>query len=145
MLYRWLGRFLFIALYFYWRYVMKGSRRAYIAFVDSDNRLLLVKNWLGNGRWHLPGGGLKKGESFSSAAIREIKEELGVVIGRSSLRRLSRGSFRGCNYVVYLCRLNKRPILKTNRWELVASSWLNSDKNLRLEPPANQAAQHLYH
>jgi fructose-1,6-bisphosphatase/inositol monophosphatase family enzyme/8-oxo-dGTP pyrophosphatase MutT (NUDIX family) len=50
-------------------------------------KFLFVKNQ--DGRWEVPGGGGKKGETISNAALREIKEELGDNFMKA-LRRLSK-------------------------------------------------------
>ena len=62
----------------YWRLlkpVTLGSR----CIVLRDGEVLLVKHvyepW-----WYLPGGGVKRTESFSDAARREVREEAGVSV-----------------------------------------------------------------
>ncbi len=54
------------------------TRRVRVVIVRHSGETLLLKNWFGPGFWQLPGGGIKFGESVKQAAIREIKEELGV-------------------------------------------------------------------
>jgi len=51
------------------------------AIIISDNKILLVKrvNPPGKGRWSVPGGHLKLGESIYEAAKRELKEETGII------------------------------------------------------------------
>ncbi len=54
-----------------------------LVFTDEAGRILLVKPTY-NDVWHLPGGVVEAGESPAAAAIREVKEELGldVEVGR---------------------------------------------------------------
>ncbi|MBO4495678.1 MAG: NUDIX hydrolase [Clostridiales bacterium] len=49
-----------------------------ILFVNERNEILLQKR-ADNGFWGWPGGSLELGESFEEAAIREAKEESGLI------------------------------------------------------------------
>jgi len=46
--------------------------------VDERRRVLLVHQSYGSRRWALPGGLLEPGESPQGAAVREVREEIGV-------------------------------------------------------------------
>jgi len=48
-----------------------------LLFRDGSGRILLVKPTY-NEVWHLPGGVVERGESPADAAIREVREELGL-------------------------------------------------------------------
>lgn len=52
-----------------------GTRTAVIA---ADARVLLVRHNYAAG-WFLPGGGVERGETISRAAVRELREEAGIV------------------------------------------------------------------
>lgn len=60
----------------YWR-LFKPSTLGSLCMVTSEDRVLLVRQVYESG-WHLPGGGLKRGESFGDAARREVREETGL-------------------------------------------------------------------
>lgn len=59
-----------------------------LLFVIRDNQILLIrkKRGLGAGKINGPGGRIEPGESAIEAAIRETREELGVVAHNPSLR-----------------------------------------------------------
>lgn len=56
---------------------MLEFRVSVYALIIENGCLLLLPQW---GRWGLPGGALEKGESFSEAVKREVREETGFVI-----------------------------------------------------------------
>jgi 8-oxo-dGTP pyrophosphatase MutT (NUDIX family) len=66
---------------------LKSSHRTRIILI-SEGHILLAKDWLGNGKYSLPGGGIKKREDSSLAAARELKEETGIAIRSSQLKLL---------------------------------------------------------
>ncbi len=66
-----------------------------VALRDSDGRVLLGRH-AEHGKWLLPGGAVEPGETPADAAVREMREETGLIV------RLTRlvGVFGGPDYVV---------------------------------------------
>lgn len=47
---------------------------------DEAGRVLLIRHSYGSGRWMLPGGGVARGEDPLAAALRELREEVGLTL-----------------------------------------------------------------
>jgi 8-oxo-dGTP pyrophosphatase MutT (NUDIX family) len=56
-----------------WLYLRFGQRTRVL--VVCDQQVLLVKGWLGDGKWSLPGGGLHRHEDPRQGVKRELLEE----------------------------------------------------------------------
>jgi 8-oxo-dGTP diphosphatase len=59
-----------------------------VALIDTRGRVLLQKRRAGGehgGLWEFPGGKIEPGESPESALLREIEEELGIVVAAADL------------------------------------------------------------
>lgn len=55
--------------------------------LDRDHNILITRRAPDShqgGLWEFPGGKVEEGESLTSALARELKEELGIEIGRTS-------------------------------------------------------------
>lgn len=77
----------------YWqvrRPVVLGS----FSIVIKDERVLLVRHTYQQG-WFLPGGGVRKGESFLQGAVRELKEECGIIAINPSFQNVHLNELRG--------------------------------------------------
>jgi len=61
-----------------------------LILVNREGRVLLAQRPLGKsmaGLWEFPGGKVKEGEELKAALIREIKEELGVLLAARDLEK----------------------------------------------------------
>lgn len=97
--------------------------------IIHDQKILLTRNWYGNGCWSLPGGGQKSDESLSDTAKREVLEETGIEIKESELRELGehRGSISGLGYRyhLFLYRSIKPPTVSQNTLEIRETIWMS--------------------
>lgn len=83
-------------LHTYWRF-SRGLTLGVRALVfDGDGRVFLVKHSYVSG-WHLPGGGVEKGETMMTALERELREEGNIEVAEPPVlhavyfnRRISR-------------------------------------------------------
>lgn len=129
-LWRITGRTLYWLARLVWWPLRLTTRRARLALI-VDGEILLVRNWFGNGRWTLPGGGLHKGESVEEALQRELKEELDITIDKRSIHRIGTIQVTEDNlrYSIILARsgLAKKPELQMSK-ELTDASWFRIDR-----------------
>lgn len=62
----------------YWKLFKIKTKGVRIMLIHEE-KMILVRHWY-NSLWVMPGGGIHKHETPEQAAIREIKEELGIDI-----------------------------------------------------------------
>ena len=87
---------------------------AAVALVRSDGRLLLAPRPKGKamaGLWEFPGGKVEAGESPQGALVRELREELGVVVAEADMTAFSFASHAYENFHLLM------PVFLVRRWE----------------------------
>lgn len=108
--------------------------------VEHEGRVLLIRNPYGPMKWDLPGGGVRRGERPEEAALREVREEVGLAL--SGLRPLGRSA--GTEYydrdtvICYYARAAS-PVLKPRRAEVYEEGWFEWGR--LPEPLSREAAK----
>jgi 8-oxo-dGTP diphosphatase len=81
------------------------------ALVDADGRVLLARRPVGKpmaGLWEFPGGKVEMGERPEDTLIRELEEELGIVVKEACLAPLTFASHAYADFhllmPLYICR-----------------------------------------
>lgn len=122
-----IGVMLFWISWPFWRFVLAHGKRARV-IVTAKDKVLVVKPWLGSGKWSLPGGGIKSYEMPSQGAVRELAEETGIEATPSDLRELGESTFNhhGLRFTVVLFKLELLDTLKikAQKYELADIAWL---------------------
>lgn len=108
-------------------YLRFGSRTRIL--IESKGKILLVKGTLGNGKWSLPGGGLKRGEEPIAGVIRETKEETGIELNPNSIKYLGLIRYRE-NFANFKCERFKAKISdqatpRIKGFEIIDAAWVD--------------------
>jgi 8-oxo-dGTP diphosphatase len=81
------------------------------ALIDADGRVLIARRPPGRsmaGLWEFPGGKVEAGETPEATLIRELKEELGIIVNETCLAPLTFASHSYADFhlvmPLYVCR-----------------------------------------
>ena len=84
------------------------------ALIDADGRVLIAQRPAGKplaGLWEFPGGKVEAGERPEQTLIRELKEELGIVVNEACLAPLTFASHAYPDFHLLM------PLYVCRRWE----------------------------
>jgi 8-oxo-dGTP diphosphatase len=84
------------------------------ALIDADGRVLIAERPAGRsmaGLWEFPGGKVEAGETPEASLIRELKEELGIVVKEACLAPLTFASHSYEDFHLLM------PLYVCRRWE----------------------------
>ena len=102
------------------------------ALVDADGRVLIARRPDGKpmaGLWEFPGGKVEDGERPEQTLIRELKEELGIVVSEACLAPLTFASHAYSDFHLLM------PFYVCRRWEGIVTAtegqhlaWVKSNR-----------------
>jgi 8-oxo-dGTP diphosphatase len=87
----------------HWRPRLIGAAAAVF---DEAGRVLLVRHTYGRFNWELPGGASEPGETFAETALRELKEETGLLGEAKSLVAVYYKQEDDSHHVVFRCEVS---------------------------------------
>ncbi len=103
------------------------NERTRLLLVCQDE-VLVARQWISDGTWSLPGGGLHKHEKPLDGVLREAKEETGLELRPQDLRYSGKGEYRKAGlhftYHIFIARVQKPAELKRQRHEVAELRWL---------------------
>lgn len=125
---------------------MPKLRRRGTAVIIRHGKVLLVRD-RGKSKFSLPGGGIEKGEMSINAAIREIREELGLKVKQATRARNLDFAGTSQQHHVTIIKAEGKPRLKSR--ELVDFMWWDGKSPLpvydhvkgilkKLDPPISK-------
>lgn len=119
------GRFVFYLLYPV--FMVRPSTRTRGLIFDENNRILLVKNWVSNTPWDMPGGGLHRNESLEACLSREVLEETGIKVEETAWQPVATRRRYATNFVYFTATITAvEP--KFQKWELTDAGWFNLEE-----------------
>ena len=112
------------------------------ALVDADGRVLIAQRPAGKpmaGLWEFPGGKVENGEAPEQSLIRELQEELGIVVNAACLAPLTFASHAYPDFhllmPLYVCRRWEGQVAATEGQKL---AWVKPNRLREYEmPPAD--------
>ena len=66
--------------------MVNNTERTRAVIINQKKELLVVRGWINDGKWQLPGGGIKKNETSLDATIREVEEEVNLTLDADKIR-----------------------------------------------------------
>jgi len=118
-----------------------------VALVDADDRVLMAQRPQGKalaGYWEFPGGKVEAGERPETALIRELEEELGIVVREDCIAPLTFASHAYDDFHLLM------PLYVCRKWEGLVQTlehqqitWVRArDLRKLLLPPADEPLVH---
>lgn len=126
-IWRRLGRLFFLITWPIIWIVIKLSLARTRVLIICKGETLLVKDWLGSGKWKLPGGGLRRGEDPKLGAVRELLEEVAITTTPDQLKHLAdfktHSNGMATNIVAFTLHLKSKPEVHKQAYEISDYTW----------------------
>jgi 8-oxo-dGTP diphosphatase len=107
-----------------WWFLRRPAHRGALVALWHNGEILLVRTSYRR-RWGLPGGGIDSGESAQEAALRELREEIGLDLPPEALRPAYADAIfwehRHDHTTIFEAELGERPSLRLDNREILAA------------------------
>lgn len=107
--------------------ILRRTLRCRVVIRHEDS-IVVVKPWLGNGKWCLPGGGVHGGESAAEAVRRETYEEVGIKLNPADCHshgsQLYRQNGLAFTYHLFAAALAEKSPTKRQNIEIFEAAWV---------------------
>jgi len=109
---------------------LRRSKRTRI-LIKSGSKVLVVRGWLSDDRWQLPGGGLHKNEDPLVGILRELKEETSITLDKSQLKKSGSKSQQSellhFDYELFTARMQQITQPQLKGLELTHADWIDAE------------------
>lgn len=125
-------RFLFLIILIikksYQKLVGISTNGARAVILNERQEVLLVRHTYTPG-WHFPGGGVDKGESPRQAVIREVREEVGIIVEENPvIFECYFNVYGGVDDIVSLYLIKKFQIQNFKSKEIAEAKWFSINR-----------------
>jgi len=127
-------------------YLRIGKRTRLI--VRCNDEILLLKGWVGNNDWSLPGGGRHRNEEPTKGVIRETLEETNIKLVEKDVTLLGEFEIKHglvkIGYFLFETELASKPKITLQKNEIKEMQWVPIKEltKHRINPDAMEAIEH---